>query len=65
MRGAFTYTERSKILYQGTDSVKGGRFEFTFPVPLDINYSDEPGLLNLYALDEARREAVALSDASR
>lgn len=55
--GAFIYTERSKILYQGTDSVKGGRFEFTFPVPLDINYSDESGLLNLYALDEARREA--------
>lgn len=55
--GAFTYNERSKILYQGTDSVKGGRFEFTFPVPLDINYSDEPGLLNLYALDAALREA--------
>ncbi len=26
-------------------------FEFTFPVPLDINYSDEEGLLSLYALD--------------
>lgn len=49
--GAFTYTERSKTLFSGSDSVRQGRFEFTFPVPLDINYSDEEGLLSLYALD--------------
>lgn len=49
--GAFTYTERSKTLFSGNDSVHQGRFEFTFPVPLDINYSDENGLLSLYALD--------------
>ncbi|WP_299993013.1 type IX secretion system sortase PorU [uncultured Bacteroides sp.] len=48
--GAYTYTERSKVLYSGSDSVRQGRFEFTFPVPLDINYSDEAGLLSLYAL---------------
>ena len=49
--GAYTYTERSKTLFSGSDSVRQGRFEFTFPVPLDINYSDEEGLLSLYALD--------------
>ena len=49
--GAFTYTERSKTLFSGSDSIRQGRFEFTFPVPLDINYSDEEGLLSLYALD--------------
>lgn len=48
--GAYTYTERSKTLFSGSDSVRRGRFEFTFPVPLDINYSDEEGLLSLYAL---------------
>ena len=49
--GTFEYTERSKVLYAGTDSVQGGRFAFTFRVPLDINYSDEQGMLSLYALD--------------
>lgn len=52
--GAYTYTERSKTLFAGSDSVRQGHFEFTFPVPLDINYSDEEGMLNLYALDATR-----------
>lgn len=52
--GAYTYTERSKTLFSGSDSVRRGRFEFTFPVPLDINYSDEEGLLSLYALNADR-----------
>ncbi|MCS2406933.1 hypothetical protein NXY31_22675 [Bacteroides salyersiae] len=29
----------------------------TFPVPLDINYSNEQGLLNFYACDTNKREA--------
>ncbi len=45
------YYERLGILYAGTDSVRNGRFEFTFPVPLDINYSDESGLLRIYAVN--------------
>ncbi len=52
--GAYTYTERSKTLFSGSDSVRRGRFEFTFPMPLDINYSDEEGLLSLYALNADR-----------
>ena len=52
--GAYTYTERSKTLFSGSDSVRWGRFEFTFPVPLDINYADEEGLLSLYALSADR-----------
>lgn len=39
------------------DSVRNGRFELTFPVPLDINYSNEQGLLNFYACDTNKREA--------
>ncbi|MDR0988598.1 MAG: type IX secretion system sortase PorU, partial [Prevotellaceae bacterium] len=36
--GAFTYTDRNKTLFRGSDSIRNGQFEFTFPVPLDINY---------------------------
>ncbi len=50
-QGAFAYEERGKTLYEGNDSVRGGTFEFIFPVPLDINYSEKTGMLNLYALD--------------
>ena len=45
------YYERLKVLYAGQDSVRNGRFEFRFPVPLDINYSNESGLLKLYAVN--------------
>ena len=46
-----SYYERLKTIYAGSDSVRNGRFEFSFPVPLDINYSDESGLLKLYAVN--------------
>ena len=46
------YTDRTRILYSGTDSISNGVFSFTFPVPLDINYSDESGLITLYAVNE-------------
>lgn len=49
-QGAFTYEERGKTLYAGSDSVRGGAFEFVFPVPFDISYSEKAGMLNLYAL---------------
>lgn len=47
----FEYNDRTRTLYAGTDSVRDGRFTFTFPVPLDINYSDEPGLIILHAIN--------------
>ena len=47
----FEYDDRTRVLYAGTDSVKAGTFKFTFPVPLDINYSDESGLIVLYAIN--------------
>ena len=48
----FEYDDRTRILYSGTDSVKAGTFKFTFPVPLDINYSDKSGLITLYAINK-------------
>lgn len=46
----FAYTEHAKMLFAGSDSVRNGTFEFRFRVPMDINYSGQKGLLNLYAL---------------
>lgn len=46
----FTFTDRTKTLFTGTDSVRQGRFAFSFTVPMDINYADASGLLNVYAV---------------
>lgn len=55
---AFTYYDRKRIIYHGADSVRAGRFALTFAVPKDISYSDGTGLINIYAVDNARqREA--------
>ena len=60
----FSYSEHAKVLFAGSDSVRGGAFTFTFRVPLDINYSDESGLLNLYAINSAKTcEAQGYSEA--
>lgn len=45
----FEYDDRTRALYSGADSVTAGTFTFTFPVPLDINYSDLNGLIILSA----------------
>ena len=51
---AFTYYDRSKTLYNGSDSVVAGKFSFHFAVPKDINYTDATGLVNLYAIDNSK-----------
>lgn len=54
----FVYHERTKKFFVGSDSVRDGRFTFTFRVPMDINYSMKSGLVNLYAIDDKHeREA--------
>ena len=55
---AFTYTDRTNTLYNGTDSVTAGCFAFSFAVPMDINYSDSTGLINLYAVDSSTNESA-------
>lgn len=51
----YTYTDRPGTIYHGTDSVRKGRFAFTFAVPKDIQYSS----------DAARIVAVAAADDGR
>ena len=59
----FTYTDRTKVLYQGSDSVHQGRFSFSFTVPRDISYSDATGLINIYAVsNDKKQEASGYTD---
>ncbi len=46
---AFTYTDRTKTIFNGSDNITDGRFEITFAVPMDINYSNKSGLITLFA----------------
>lgn len=50
----FVYTDRTKTLYNGSDSVVGGVFHVTFAVPKDISYTDGSGLITLYAVNTDR-----------
>lgn len=49
----FTFYDRNKTLFQSTDSIRDGRFDFQFTVPVDINYSNENGLINVYAVGQS------------
>lgn len=53
----YEFWDYAQEVYTGSDSVKGGQFTFTFPVPLDVNYSTENGNINFYALDTNGNEA--------
>ena len=53
---AFTFYDRPKILFNGSDSVSNGEFSFSFAVPKDINYADGTGLMNLYAVSTDHQE---------
>ena len=44
----FKFKYRDRVLYSGTDSVINGEFSFSFPIPLDINYSNKKGQILLY-----------------
>lgn len=50
----FEYDARTRTIFTGTDSVTAGKFSFTFPVPLDINYSNLSGLILLYATNQEK-----------
>lgn len=55
---AFTFKDRTKVLFNGSDSVRAGEFTFSFAVPMDINYADGTGLMNIYAVnDDHSKEA--------
>ena len=60
----FQFVYRDRTLYNGKDSVRNGEFCFTFPVPLDINYSGDEGRIVLfaYANNDSRTANGSFSD---
>ena len=49
----FQYEDYPNTIYVGQDSVRDGKFSFSFMVPKDISYSGKEGKLNLYAADSS------------
>ena len=54
----FVYQDRTKTIYQGSDSIRNGVFRFTFAVPKDISYTDGSGLMTLYAVNNDKTETA-------
>lgn len=52
--GVHTYNAHEKTLFAGSDSVRNGRFSIKIPVPMDISYSNDYGMLNLFAVDSGK-----------
>ena len=50
----FVYEDRPSTIFNGSDSVRQGQFTFTFVVPKDISYSDQQGIINFYAVNNAK-----------
>lgn len=48
----FEYTDRTKTIFSGDDRISGGRFSVSFAVLKDINYSDQSGLINAFAIND-------------
>ena len=60
----FVYYDRTKVLFNGSDSVRNGRFRIAFAVPKDINYAEGTGMINLYAVtNDHSLEAHGVCDA--
>lgn len=61
---AFVFTDRSSVVFKGSNTVSDGQFEFSFVVPKDIMYSDGNGLINIYAVnDDCIKTAAGASSA--
>jgi hypothetical protein len=50
----FQYYDRTKTLYNGSDSIRNGAFKFSFAVPKDINYANTNGLMNIFAYNSEK-----------
>ena len=48
----YSFYDRTKTIFQGSDSIRNGRFRFSFAVTKDINYADKNGMINIYAVNK-------------
>lgn len=51
---AFTFYNRDKTIFNGSDSVRGGRFAMSFTVPYDLNYDGGKGLVSVFAVNNQK-----------
>lgn len=59
----FEFQVQKNILFKGNITVRDGRFNFTFILPKDINYSYGKGKMSYYAHSSTSDAAGAFSDA--
>ena len=55
----YQYYDRNKVLFNGSNNIINGKFEFSFAMPLDIDYSNEQGLINLFATNKTTNETLS------
>ena len=59
----YVYFDRVNTLFNGSNTVTGGNFTFSFAVPKDIKYSDYTALINIYAVNNEKTiEANGICD---
>lgn len=49
---AMVYTDRTKTIFEGSDSVINGRFTIQVSIPRDISYTTDCGRITLYAVND-------------
>ena len=54
----FSFEDRQNVLFNGADSVRAGRFAFTFAVPMDINYEEGTGAMTFFALNSDKSRSA-------
>lgn len=60
---AISYPDRTNIIYEGSDSIRNGRFSLQIRVPRSISYTNDPGRITLYASDtEGKLECHGYSE---
>ena len=51
---AIVYKDRTRIIFNGTDSIKNGTFSMKIAIPKDISYSNQKGAINVYAVNNEK-----------
>lgn len=61
---ALVYNDRTKVLFNGQDSVRNGEFSVSFAVPKDISYSGGRGKVNVFVKQTGRMQTGSGSNTS-
>ena len=48
------FTDRTKKIFEGSDSIRNGKFSITFRIPRDISYSNDGGRITFYAVNNQK-----------